>query len=101
MKRLAALALLFASTLCAAAPDTLMTNSRVRFMAANCAYCHGPDGKSRGAIPSLAGMDKRYFVEKMKGFRDGTRPSTIMSSHASGYTDAEFAALGTWFSNHK
>jgi cytochrome c553 len=46
-------------------------------------------------------MDKHYFVEKMKGFRDGTRPSTIMSSHASGYTDAEFVALGNWFANHK
>jgi cytochrome subunit of sulfide dehydrogenase len=70
---------------------------RARFMAANCAYCHGPDGKSRGAIPSLAGTDKKYFVEQMKAFRDGTRDSTVMSKHAMGYTDAEYEAMGAWF----
>jgi len=101
MKLIAALALLLVSTFCAAAPETLMAHSRVRFMAANCAYCHGPDGKSRGSIPSLAGMDKDYFVSRMKAFRDGTRPNTIMSTHASGYTNAEFAALGAWFATHK
>jgi len=101
MKRFAAFALFFASTLCAADPANLMTESRIRFMAANCAYCHGPGGKSRGAIPSLAGMDRKYFVDRMKAFRDGTRPNTVMGSHASGYTDAEIIALGDWFSTHK
>ncbi|MEW5787647.1 MAG: c-type cytochrome [Pseudomonadota bacterium] len=76
-------------------------DSRTRFMAANCAYCHGPDGKSRGAIPSLAGLEKGYFVEQMKAFRDNTRPSTVMSKHAQGYTDAEYEALGAWFASHK
>jgi cytochrome c553 len=72
-------------------------DTRARFMAANCAYCHGPDGKSRGAIPSLAGIDKAYFVDQMKAFRDGTRQNTVMSKHAQGYTDAEYEALGAWF----
>ncbi len=71
---------------------------RARFMAANCSYCHGPDGKSRGAIPSLAGIDPKYFVEQMKAFRAGTRPgATVMKKHASGYSDAELETMAQYF----
>jgi mono/diheme cytochrome c family protein len=70
MKKTLALALLFAGTV-GVAVSAQAVDSRARFMAANCAYCHGPDGKSRGAIPSLAGLDKGYFVDQMKAFRDG------------------------------
>ena len=52
-------------------------DTRARFMAANCSYCHGPDGKSHGAIPSLAGLEPGYFVEQMKAFRDGSRSATM------------------------
>jgi cytochrome c553 len=82
----------------AAAPDA---GPRTRYMAANCSYCHGPDGHSRGAIPSLAGIEARYFIDQMKAFRDGSRPATVMAAHANGYTDAEIEALGKWFESHK
>ena len=75
---------------------------RARFMAANCSYCHGPDGKSRGAIPSLAGVDPKYFVEQMKAFRAGTRPgATVMKKHASGYSDAELETMAQYFAATK
>ncbi len=74
---------------------------RTRFIAANCSYCHGPDGKSRGAIPNLAGMEPGYFVQQMKAFRDGTRPATVMKKHANGYTDAEFEAMAKYFASIK
>lgn len=77
------------------------SDPRTRFMAANCSYCHGPDGHSRGAIPSLAGIEARYFVDQMKAFRDGSRPATVMAKHANGYTDAEIEALGHWFESHR
>jgi cytochrome c553 len=96
MKKSLALALIAAGVLGAVA-QAQAVDTRARFMAANCAYCHGPDGKSRGAIPSLAGLDKGYFVDQMKAFRDGSRPNTVMSKHAQGYTDAEYEALGAWF----
>lgn len=95
MKKTLAFALMFAGVLGAAA--SVQADPRTRFMAANCAYCHGPDGKSRGAIPSLAGLEKGYFVEQMKAFRDGKRDATVMQKHAMGYTDAEYEALGAWF----
>lgn len=73
-------------------------DTRARFMAANCSYCHGPDGKSRGNIPQLAGMDPKYFVEQMQAFKAGTRPgATVMGKHAAGYTEAEYHAMAKYF----
>ncbi len=95
MKKTLTIALLFAGAVGVVA--SAQADSRTRFMAANCAYCHGPDGKSRGAIPSLAGLEKAYFVDQMKAFRDGKRDATVMQKHAMGYTDAEYEALGAWF----
>jgi len=100
MKKSLTLTLLIVGTLGAVAAAQA-EDTRARFMAANCAYCHGPDGKSRGAIPSLAGLEVKYFVDQMKAFRDGSRPATVMAKHALGYTDAEYEAMGKWFEAHK
>lgn len=91
-----AVGLLLAGTLGAVATAQAV-DTRARFMAANCAYCHGTNGKSNGAIPSLAGLDVKYFVDQMKAFRDGSRPATVMAKHANGYTDAEYEALAKYF----
>lgn len=96
MKKSLAVSLLIAGTLGASA-SVYATDTRARFIAANCAYCHGPEGKSRGAIPSLAGLEVGYFVEQMKAFKDGSRPGTVMQKHAMGYTDAEFLAMAKYF----
>ncbi|MEW6415198.1 MAG: c-type cytochrome [Pseudomonadota bacterium] len=70
-------------------------------IAATCMTCHGPGGKSQGAIPSIAGLNKDYFVKQMKDFKSGARPGTIMKRHAAGYTDAEYEALGAYFASLK
>lgn len=70
-------------------------------IAATCMSCHGPGGRSQGAIPSIAGQNKDYFVKAMKDFKSGARPSTIMKRHASGYTEAEYEALAAYFASLK
>lgn len=70
-------------------------------IASTCMTCHGAGGKSRGTIPSLAGLDKDYFVKSMKDFKAGTRAASIMKRHANGYTDAEFEAMGAYFASLK
>jgi cytochrome c553 len=70
-------------------------------IASTCLSCHGPGGKSLGAIPSLAGLDKEYFVKSMKDFKSGARTGSIMKRHASGYTDAEYEAMGAYFAGLK
>ncbi|MGH6912502.1 MAG: c-type cytochrome [Geminicoccales bacterium] len=64
-----------------------------------CASCHGPDGRSQGAIPSLAGMPADEFVARMAAFRAGTGQATIMDRIAPGYSPAETRALADYFAN--
>ena len=74
----------------------------VRSLAANCAACHGTNGNSAGgAIPGLAGMNKEYFLNQVKAFKEGKREATVMHQIAKGYSDAEMAALGDYFSAQK
>lgn len=74
---------------------------RTKAISATCMSCHGPGGKSLGAIPSINGLEKGYFVKQMKDFKSGARPGTIMKRHAAGYTDAEFEAMGAYFATLK
>jgi sulfide dehydrogenase cytochrome subunit len=67
-----------------------------------CAGCHGTHGASAGlSMPSLAGQEKKVIVESMKKFKTGERPSTIMGRLAKGYSDADFEAMGDFFSKQK
>jgi len=70
-------------------------------MARNCFGCHGPDGRSPGAIPGLNGKGTAYIVQTLKEFRSGNRSSTVMGRHAKGYTDAEVEALAKYIGNLK
>ncbi len=71
--------------------------AHTKTIAATCYICHGPQGKSSGAIPGLAGQDKTYIANAMKDFRDGKREATVMKKYALGYTDDEYEALGEFF----
>lgn len=67
-----------------------------------CAGCHGTNGGSAGlTMPSLASQSKASIVDAMKKFKSGERPSTVMGRLAKGYTDADFAAMGDFFSKQK
>lgn len=72
-----------------------------RYLAANCANCHGTTGNAQGAMPSLAGQPKAYMVDQMKAFRDGKRPATIMHQLAKGYTDQQVELIADHFSRQK
>jgi cytochrome subunit of sulfide dehydrogenase len=71
--------------------------AHTKTIAATCYICHGPNGKSIGAIPGLAGQDKAYFVSAMKEFKSGKRDATVMKKYAMGYTDSEYEALAEFF----
>ena len=81
----------------ASAADVATYANVGRDIAANCANCHGTDGRSRGAIPNLAGQDAAMIVQRMKEFRDGRRAATVMQQLAKGYTDAQIEATATYF----
>ena len=72
-----------------------------RDIAANCASCHHGDRSTGAAIPDLAGMEKATIIERVREFRDGTRPSTIMRQLANGYTDAQIEAAASYLAAQK
>jgi len=87
---------LFGAAVHAQSPDE---NARAsRYLASNCANCHGTTGTAKGAMPSLAGQPKSYIVEQMKAFRDGKRPATIMHQLSKGYTDQQVELIADFFS---
>jgi cytochrome c553 len=69
-----------------------------RYLAANCANCHGTNGIAQGTMPSLAGQQKAYIVERLTAFRDGKRSATIMHQLAKGYTDQQIELIADHFS---
>jgi cytochrome c553 len=99
--------ILLAGALAAAAPLAAQAQNAdvlyVRTLAANCAHCHGTDGRSApgATLPPLAGMPRDYLVTQLKAFKAGTRPSTIMTQLAKGYSDAQIEQLATFFASRK
>jgi cytochrome subunit of sulfide dehydrogenase len=72
-----------------------------RNLAATCANCHGTGGVSVGVVESLAGMPKDELVRKMKDFKSGQKPATVMHQLAKGYTDEQIELLAGWFAAQK
>ena len=72
-----------------------------RNIAANCANCHGTNGKSVGGMPSLAGQPAELISRQMRDFRDGRRPATIMHQLSKGYTDEQIEAVAAYFAAQK
>ena len=64
----------------------------------NCNGCHGPNGISSGkSIPSIAGLELRYFMRTMLKFRKGERASTIMDRISKGYTIRELRKISEYY----
>lgn len=94
----AAWAVALAAVVCAPLPAAASTGpQQAAYLAANCANCHGTQGRPIGAMPPLAGLKKDYVVEQMRLFRDGKRPATIMHQLSKGYTDAQIDAIADHF----
>lgn len=71
-------------------------------LCAPCAACHGTRGASRGpSTPIIAGLSREFIVEAMRGFKAGHRPGTVMLPIARGYTEAQFEAMGEYFSQQE
>ncbi len=81
------------------APSNL-TPLGVRAMAANCAACHGTNGRPApgSTLAGLAGKPKDEIVTAMGQFKSGKKPATLMHQIAKGYTDAEIEAMADYFS---
>ncbi|HEY0802399.1 MAG TPA: c-type cytochrome [Steroidobacteraceae bacterium] len=62
-----------------------------------CTSCHGINGRSHGAIPSINDLSKDAFVQDLKAYRAQTKTATIMNRIARAYSDADIDALAEYF----
>ncbi len=76
---------------------TLATDYRPAMLANPCAGCHGPDGDSPGAIPSLKGLSADEIASSMKAYKADRRKGTVMNRIAKGYTDEEIDLMASYF----
>ena len=76
-------------------------NTAPNYFIANCFNCHGTDGRTSGAIPPLAELDKAYIVQQINAFKSGSSPATVMHQLAKGYTDEEVTKAADYFAAQK
>lgn len=69
-------------------------------LAGTCFNCHGTEGRSPGAIPSIAGRPEVALRAQLMAFKSDSPPAgtTVMNRLAKGYSDAEIHALAQYFS---
>ena len=89
---------ILAALACAALPAMAQDSAAARSLAATCANCHGTEGRSvTTEVAALAGLPKDDIVAKMRAFRDGTRPATVMQQIAKGYSDQQIELVADYF----
>ena len=77
---------------------TALSAESISVLAGTCANCHGPDGRSSGAIPALRGLGEERLRARLMAFREGSAPdATVMTRLMKGYDEAQIAALAKWF----
>ena len=62
-----------------------------------CFSCHGLDGHSAGAMPSIAGKDADYIERPLLDYREDRLQGTVMNRIAKGFSDAEIMRLARYF----
>jgi cytochrome c553 len=96
------LASFFSLTSASAQTTPANTQKIVQSLAATCANCHGTAGYSVGTrLPRLAGQPEADLLAALKGYKDGSRPATVMHQIAKGYTDQQLAQLASYFAAQK
>lgn len=85
----------------ASAPDVAALH--VKTMAAACATCHaaGSSPASRAVVPRLVGRPADVLAQRMREFKSGTRPATVMQQIMRGYSDAQIDQLAAYFAAQK
>lgn len=83
----------------AARPDPVATG---KALAASCGGCHGDSGISKTpGMPSLAGLDPKYFVVAMKDYASGERTNDMMKSFAAPLSKTDIDNLAVYFALQK
>jgi cytochrome c553 len=69
--------------------------------AASCSGCHAVHGAASSTIPHIHGRDAAEIMEAMTAFHNGTRPATVMTRIAKGFSDDELRLIAAWLAEQK
>jgi cytochrome c553 len=73
-----------------------------RAAAAACAGCHGEGGVTRSAgTPSLVGLDPKYLLAAMTGYKSGHRKQELMKSLLSAVGEADMKNIALYYATQK
>ena len=74
-----------------------------RDLATTCANCHGTNGRAvqSAGNEELAGVPKDKLMQKLRDFRSGAKPATIMHQISKGYTEAQLELVAAYFAAQK
>lgn len=72
-------------------------------VAATCANCHGTAGRppQGSTLPTLAGMPKSAFVERMAAFKAASSGPSVMHQIAKGFTESQIEQMATYFAQQQ
>ena len=70
---------------------------QVRSMAASCSACHGTSGIAQPGMETLAGRPKDDLLKKMRDFKTGKKPATLMHQLSIGFSDEQLEQLAGYF----
>lgn len=95
---------LAALLLCAAfsvmAAEAVDETFLARNLAATCTVCHSLGRPQTGTgIDALAGSGRSKLLQKLREYKDGTRPATIMHQISKGYSDEQLLWIADWYAN--
>jgi len=82
-------------------PKAALVGSAVagKAAAAQCAGCHGADGKSpTPEFPNLAGQQRSYLVDALEAYRNGTRKAPVMNQMAASLSATDIGNVAAYFS---
>ncbi|TXT27332.1 MAG: cytochrome c class I [Gallionellaceae bacterium] len=68
-----------------------------KIKAAQCATCHGADGKGGGPNPPIVALDAAKFVAAMNDYKSGKRKHPIMEMLSKKLTDQDLADLAAYY----
>ncbi|MBV6824221.1 c-type cytochrome [Pseudomonas sp. PD9R] len=70
----------------------------IPMIANSCTNCHGMRGVSTKGIPSIAGLPKKYLIDRLQGYRDNSINGTIMNRIMEKHNDKEITELADHYS---
>lgn len=66
-------------------------------LANGCMSCHGANTMSDSKTPGIAGLDQKYFINKMLEFRQSVQNTNIETAHTLNLSEQEITDLASYF----